>query len=328
MSANREPEMPRVLLVGQGQSEMGSLRAQLDALGYPLEYCERGEDAPGMVKTMPVDLVIVDVTSPGVEGVRACRLIKEVQRGRSVPVLLATLRVDRETRAMGAQAGAEGFLLKPVDADELRSQITLAYRASRLTQELQNENARSEELNAKLRTAQEALELELQLAHRLQGSLLPHELPRYEKLTFAAGLRSSGAVSGDFYDVFRLDETHAGFYVADAIGHGVPAALLTIFVKKGMRTKEVSGKSYRLLTPGEVLGQLNNDIIEAALSDNPFVTMFYGCIDLETRRLDYSTGGHPWPLLLSAHGKAELVESEGPLLGVFQSQFSTASLTL
>ena len=197
-----------------------------------------------------------------------------------------------------------------------------------MTEELRDENARAEELNARLLAAQEALGTELELANRLQGSLLPQDLPKYPKISFAAGLRPSGAVSGDFYDVFPLDEHHAGFYVADAVGHGVPAALLTIFVKKGIRTKEINGHAYRLLSPGEVLTHLNDDIIEASLSDSPFVTMFYGIINLDTQQVDFSTGGHPWPLLLHETGEAELVESEGPLLGVFRGDFPTFSMML
>jgi sigma-B regulation protein RsbU (phosphoserine phosphatase) len=328
MSERGQDNPPRVLLVGQGQSDMGSLRGQLEALGYPLVLCDESADVPEIVRSRSVDLVIVDVTSPGVEGVRACRMIKEVKPAREMPVLLATLRADHETRTMGAEAGADGFLNKPIEADELWSQIGLVYRTCRLTAELRDENSRAEELNSKLMTAQAAMDRELNLAHRLQGSLLPQELPRFEKVAFAAGLRASGVVSGDFYDVFRLDERHAGFYVADAIGHGVPAALLTIFVKKGIRTKEIGTNSYRLLTPGEVLGQLNADIIEAALSDTPFVTMFYGCIDLETREVEYSSGGHPWPVLVSADGSAEAVRGEGPLLGVFPAEFTTNKITL
>ncbi|RPH37211.1 response regulator [bacterium] len=328
MSEQGPEKLPRVLLVGQGQSEMGSLRAQLEALGYPLEFCERGSDAPGLVKDGGVDLVIVDVTSPGVEGVRACRMIKEAGPGGVMPVLLATLRADRETRRMGAQAGADGFLNKPIEADELRSQVGLVYRTCRLTKDLRAENSRAEELNAKLLATQEVLDAELRLAQRLQGSMLPQGMPLYPKLTFAAGLRSSGAVSGDFYDVFRLDERHVGFYVADAIGHGVPAALLTIFVKKGIRTKQISGNTYRLLTPGEVLSELNHDMIEAGLSDTPFVTLFYGSVDLETSILSYSAGGHPSPLLMHPDGTSELLDVGGPLLGIIHDPYPTATVIL
>ena len=328
MTEHHTPSEPlTVLLVGQGQSGMGSLRAQLEALGYTLVLCERDVDVPRVLGSRRVDVVIVDVTSPGIEGVRTCRLAKEVP-GHDVPVLLATLRADRDTRTRGAEVGADGFLNKPIEADELHTQIGLIHRAFRLTTDLRQENSRAGKLNAQLMSTRSALDMELQLAHRLQESLLPQTLPRFEKVVFAAGLRPSGAVSGDFYDVLRLDEKHVGFYVADAIGHGVPAALLTIFVKKGIQTKDISGNSYRLLTPGEALSRLNDDIIEASLSDNPFVTMFYGCVNIDTLEVTYSTGGHPSPLLLHADGTAEAIDIDGPLLGVFHGDFPVKSVQL
>ncbi len=323
-----------VLLVGQGQSEMGSLQAQLEALNCELIVCERGRDAPRVVTARPIDVVIVDVTSPGVEGVRTCQLIKQaclprqIESGSDVPVLLATLRADSNTRTRGAEVGADGFINKPIEVDELRSQMELVHRSFQLTAQLRKENSRTDQLNTQLLAARTALDNELHLAHRLQGSLLPQSLPQYPNLVFAATLRPSGAVSGDFYDVFRLDEKTVGFYVADAIGHGVPAALLTIFIKKGIQTKDITGNSYRLLSPGEALERLNDDIIEAALSDSPFVTMFYGTIDLDTLKVNCSTGGHPPPILLHADGSSEFVEVEGPLLGIFREPFPVSSTQL
>ena len=116
--------------------------------------------------------------------------------------------------------------------------------------------------------------------------------------------------------------------MADAIDHGVPAALLTIFIKKGIQTKDITGNSYRLLSPGETLERLNDDIIEAALSGNPFVTMFYGTINLDTLQVNCSTGGHPSPILLHADGSSEFVEVEGPLLGIFREPFPVSSTQL
>ena len=84
-----------------------------------------------------------------------------------------------------------------------------------------------------------------------------------------------GRVGGDFYDVFRLDKI-TSVSTWPTMGHGVPASLLTIFVKKGVRPKEVFGKEYRLVPPGEVLGRLNKELIDQQLSDTPFITMAYG----------------------------------------------------
>src|SRR2546421_8139 len=111
---------------------------------------------------------------------------------------------------------------------------------------------------------------------RLQWPSLPKALPGWAGARFAVHYSRCGRVGGDFYDVFRLDESHVGLYVADAMGHGVPASLLTIFVKKGVRAKEVFGKQYRLVPPDEVLSRLNRELIDQQLSESPFITMIYG----------------------------------------------------
>ncbi len=139
---------------------------------------------------------------------------------------------------------------------------------------------------------------------------------------FAVHYLLCGQVGGDFYDVFRLDENHVGFYVADAMGHGVPASLLTIFVKKGVRAKEVFGKQYRLVPPGEVLQRLNKDLIDQALSETPFITMVYVLFNHRDGTLLFSRAGHPYPLLVPRDGALQLWQGEGFLLGVFDAQFS------
>src|SRR5207245_6456817 len=119
------------------------------------------------------------------------------------------------------------------------------------------------------------LDQDLDLSRRIQQSLLPRTFPDMPPARFAVRYRPCGRVGGDFYDVFRLDEDHVGFYVADVVGHGLPASLLTIFLKKAIRFKEISGQDYRLLFPHEVLECLNRDMIDQAVADNPFITMVY-----------------------------------------------------
>jgi sigma-B regulation protein RsbU (phosphoserine phosphatase) len=129
-------------------------------------------------------------------------------------------------------------------------------------------------------------------------------------------------VGGDFYDIFRLDEHHVGFYVADVMGHGVPASLLTIFLKKAVRAKEIFGREYRLVPPDEVLGRLNCELLEQALAENPFITMVYGLFDCRDSTLAIARAGHPYPLYLPAVGEPELCRIPGSLLGVFETSFT------
>ncbi len=161
------------------------------------------------------------------------------------------------------------------------------------------------------------LDEQLRLAQRLQTDFLPRRLPQLMDAQFAARLEPAAWVAGDFYDVFRLDERHLGFYVADAVGHGIPAALLTVFVKKSLRTKRIEGKKYELIQPADVLSDLNRDLLRADLRETPFVTLVYCLYNMETHELAWARGGHPHPLLVTVDGDVEPLAGEGALLGIF-----------
>src|ERR1700729_2181201 len=105
------------------------------------------------------------------------------------------------------------------------------------------------------------LDEEMRLAARLQQDFLPKSLPQLGGVRFHTLYRPAGYVSGDLYDVMRLDECHVGFYIADAVGHGMPAALLTMFIKNALVTKQIDPSGYRLLTPGETMAKLNESLI-------------------------------------------------------------------
>jgi sigma-B regulation protein RsbU (phosphoserine phosphatase) len=105
------------------------------------------------------------------------------------------------------------------------------------------------------------------------------------------------------------------------VGHGVPASLLTIFVKKGICTKEIFGKDYCLVLPGEALRRLNRDLIEQQLSEHPFITMVYGLLNFETLAFSFARAGHPHPLYIPREGDPQLWQVEGSLVGVFDTTY-------
>lgn len=169
------------------------------------------------------------------------------------------------------------------------------------------------------------LDEELRLAARLQQDFLPKFLPQVGPVHFHTLFRPAGYVSGDLYDIMRLDERRIGFYIADAVGHGMPAALLTMFIKHALITKEISGNSYRLLSPSESLARLNMELIGQNLSQAAFATALYGIIDVDTLELTLARAGHPAPLVLRAGGTLETIECDGPLLGIFPDEPFAAS---
>ena len=161
------------------------------------------------------------------------------------------------------------------------------------------------------------LDEELKLAARVQQDFLPKSLPKIGPLRFHTLFRPAGHVSGDLYDVMRLDESHVGFYMADAVGHGMPAALLTMFLKQALVTKEIDHTGYRLLPPSATMRKLNDALVAQNLSEATFATALYGNINYRTLRLTFARGGHPDPILLTRDGELRVLETEGALLGIF-----------
>ncbi len=157
---------------------------------------------------------------------------------------------------------------------------------------------------------------EMHLASRLQRDFLPRELPVLPGVKFGAVYRPATWVSGDIYDVMRLDENNFAFYVADAVGHGMPAALLTMYIKRAIVPKRIKGKSYELVPPGEILFALNEDMCLQGLSDQQFATCCYGIMNFKERKLRIANAGHPYPMLMKSDGTIEEFRVKGPLLGV------------
>lgn len=168
------------------------------------------------------------------------------------------------------------------------------------------------------------LDEELRMAAQFQREFLPNELPNIEPLSFHVLYRPAGYVSGDIYDIQRLDEHHIGFFVADAVGHGVPAALMTVYIKRSLRGKRIdpnSPRGYSLLTPAQALAQLNADMISTQNGKVRFATACYGVLDLRNMELTMARAGHPFPMLLRGEDEhVETLEPEGGLLGVFEDE--------
>jgi serine phosphatase RsbU (regulator of sigma subunit) len=194
-----------------------------------------------------------------------------------------------------------------------------------LRSELTHLRRRDETLNFYLNRIDE----ELRLAARLQQDFLPKGLPEVGPVRFRTLYRPAGYVSGDLYDVMRLDEKRVGFYMADAVGHGVPAALLTMFIKQALVTKEITPGGYRLLPPAESLARLNTVLVDQNLAHATFATALYGVIDVETLEVTIARAGHPAPMVIRGGpgGRIEPLQPEGGLLGVFPGETYDAATT-
>ena len=167
------------------------------------------------------------------------------------------------------------------------------------------------------------LERELQVAHDVQASLLPRELPDIPGFRLAADWRSARQVAGDFYDIFPLHEGRWGIVIGDVSDKGAPAALYMAMARSLIRTSAV-----RHHGPANTLMQVN-ETIYAQCSYTMFVTMVYGVLDPAARTLTYANAGHNPPILRRAAGTIEQLARTGRVVGAFEKLHLTeAAITL
>ncbi|MFO0840070.1 MAG: SpoIIE family protein phosphatase [Phycisphaerae bacterium] len=169
------------------------------------------------------------------------------------------------------------------------------------------------------------LDRELRLAAQVQRDFLP-SIPQLSGVAIDVLYHPAEYVSGDFYDFRRLDADHLGIALVDAVGHGIPAALLTVFVKRALHAAEtcdfrpIPGRSQGFesgpIPPREVLSRLNRELLQVDLPECRFVAVAYAVLNLPTGQLQIARGGAPYPLIRRADGEIEVLRTEGALVGV------------
>lgn len=309
----------RILVCAQQVNTLGEMRRVLGAAGYEAGAHLLGTPDPEDLGRY--HLIVVEGGACDKDALDLCRRLRLHLEESFVPILFVTEDASPAARLAPFAAGADTYLVRPFVAEELLAQVKAFLRIKDTHDRLADKTAEIHRINKRLQSAYQQIDQELELAQRIQVSFLPHSLPEIPRIRFAAHYLLCGRVGGDFYDVFRLDENHVGLYVADAMGHGVPASLLTIFVKKGVKVKEVFGKEYRLVPPGEVLSRLNKDLIDQQLSEHPFITMVYCLFNHREGTVQLARAGHPYPLYIPRQGDLQHWQQSGFLLGIADASF-------
>jgi hypothetical protein len=279
-----------------------------------------------------IGTVIVDLQSfEASHQHKLARIIEALELGNVGAILLSD-RVKLPVRSFSlAGPAVKSFSLASemelVSVEDLWAQISvnLAYRkknsppATAAHQWLggNDHNGLTEQL-AVIEELVDSLSEELHMAGLVQRDFLPAHMPNTDRLSWAAAFLPFEWVSGDIYDVARIDETYVGFYVADAVGHAMPAALLTIFIKQALVMRETVGNSYRVFSPDEVMKTLNARMNAQKLSGHQFATCCYCLLNTKTLELTYARAGHPYPILLRPNQPPQQLEVRGALLGIFE----------
>lgn len=165
------------------------------------------------------------------------------------------------------------------------------------------------------RRAVTRLEDELKAAGVLQRAFLPTRAPVMNGLDVRVLFRPCTDVSGDAYDIYRIDDTHVAFALADATGHGVSAALLSTLIRNTLRDSPNGTSGRGVPCPGRVLRCVNEELAALGLDDCQFVASLHAVFDERTGIVRLARGGTPFSVVLRDGHAPRVIASDGPIVG-------------
>jgi phosphoserine phosphatase RsbU/P len=241
-----------------------------------------------------------------------------VQSGK--PIISADVSTDQ--RYFAARKRTRSEMLAPIVSNEhvigafdLESDEIAAYTEDDLAI-LQMLTSHVAIIIEKVKLQEQAVEkkriqAQLEIARQVQLELLPDADPQIENFDVSAYVFPTEEVSGDYYDWVRIFDDQIGLVVADAVGKGIPAALLMSFLRASLRAGVQVGYA-----PHIALSKVSN-LLWDSVEDHQFITAIYGILDSTNRTFVFSNAGHNPPLLIKPDGEYRFVEYGDLPLGMF-----------
>jgi serine phosphatase RsbU (regulator of sigma subunit)/anti-anti-sigma regulatory factor len=325
-------DAPVVLVVDDDPVVLALLRGALKRMGVGavLEASD-GEDARSLLEQVDVDLVITDLVMPRLDGLGLMRWAREAHLSADWIILSAMETFDAAVEAI--QLGAFDFISKPPRFEALEVSVRNALEQRRLLRERErlfsDLETTSRQLAAKVRELEEkseALRRDLERAEVIQRALLPKEPPPIPGWSVNALYRPGRYVGGDLYHVARVGENHLILCVADATGHGVSSAMMSVLFHRRLGLTDATG---RPLQPAAILAQVNRALCEDRPGPGVFLTATLCLVDLARGEAVVAGAGHPPALLHSAEGGVHHLERTGPALGLIaDAKYDEATVRL
>lgn len=315
----------KVLVVDDDALSLRLLGALVARLGHEPLAASDGLAAWALFEQHRCGVVISDWNMPGLDGIGLLKRIRAAGDEGYTYFIMLTARSEREDVSAGMAAGADDLLTKPVSRDDLAARLNVGQRIVSLQWEVAGRNLELMRANMRMRQ-------DLEVAARVQESLLPSAPPQVPGMSFDWAYRPCEDLGGDTLGLFRIDDRHLGFYVLDVSGHGVPSALLAVQASRSLAPMASGGLLVRdgVVTPPHEVVRALNRLYPMNAAVLQFFTIIYGVYDIQTHRLRMVSAGHPGPIVVGPTG-ARIITLTGHPIGCLsdaEAEFDEVELDL
>lgn len=273
-----------ILLVDDNTVNLFVIEKILDSAGYkdtvPLTSAQMLFDYLQLDNPNPtfnsVDLILLDIMMPEIDGLEACKRIKQNERFKDIPIIFVTALEDKNKLAEALDIGGIDYITKPINKVELLARIRVALRLkAELDWHKQHENK---------------IQYELDLATHVQRSLLTPPF-KEEKIQIEVSYLPSFNLAGDMYYWHKISEHRYAIILLDMMGHGISASLVCMFISSVLRES-----IKQLVEPELVIKELNRYMLllhNEKIGIPYYFTAIYMVVDTEQKTIEYVNAGHP-----------------------------------
>jgi phosphoserine phosphatase RsbU/P len=274
-----------------------------------------GPEAIDIARGGNIDLVLLDIIMPGMDGYDVCRALKADPVTAGIPIIFITAMSEEEDEEAGLEIGAIDYVTKPFSLPIVRARVRNHLLSKARADALEVSNSKLEHLYRQMSD-------DLDAASRLQNSFLPKKKAEIGKISFGYMYYPSQYLCGDTLNFFNIGNDIVAFYIADIAGHGIPSALLSVTLSNTMTPEfctRVSGETdseYGVPLPSTVVSALNRRFLSGG-DRMDYLTMIYGVINTATGATRLCQAAQPSPVLLRKNGVAETIGDGGFPVGMF-----------
>lgn len=320
----------RVIVVEDDPIVSRRMQQVISKHGHRVQAVQTCAAAENCLQEGVYDCAVIDWMLPDGNGLDLIRRVREQSHDRYLYTIMLTSMKGIEHRREGMEAGADDFLSKPLNTEDLLLRLRVAVRITELQHQLADRNQ-------ELARTKRRLEEDVMSAAKVQRDLLPADDFAFPSAQISWYLQSCEALGGDLVALTAIDDRHLGFAVIDVVGHGAKAAILGVQISRRLRSSWTSGSkwganiSHEVLTRPSQLARLLNDEFPMDYRNLQFFTMCYGVLNTLDGHCDYVGCGHPAPLRIDREGVVHELPVSGHPIGVLdddEAVFTEFHITL